>query len=206
MGLGIMIDVKTIAPLVALILAGLIYYLRRKKERSVGYILCFTVFCIYLVCVAHYTLFPILLFNRTLVERGVNWKTGLNFIPFRELTLSYLSSVQGVGNILLLLPFGFGLPFISQVNFRTVIWKGALFSVSIELLQFIENISHLSGYLLRTVDINDVILNVIGAILGFIVFQILSWAYCRSTSPNETVKGVWKHIHGVLTKSEISGQ
>ncbi|WP_372503642.1 VanZ family protein [Acididesulfobacillus acetoxydans] len=51
-----------------------------------------------------------------------------------------MSSVQGTGNVLLLLPFGFGLPFITRVNFKTVIWKGALFSVSIELLQFVENI------------------------------------------------------------------
>ncbi|WP_420838687.1 VanZ family protein [Acididesulfobacillus acetoxydans] len=64
----------------------------------------------------------------------------MNYIPFRELTLGYLSSVQGTGNVLLLLPFGFGLPFITRVNFKTVIWKGALFSVSIELLQFVENI------------------------------------------------------------------
>ncbi|SNX52613.1 VanZ family protein [Thermoanaerobacterium sp. RBIITD] len=201
MGLGIMIDIKTIMPVIVLIYGWLIFYMWRKKQRSIGYILCLSIFFIYLLSVAHYTLFPIRLFQHNdLIKDGVDWKNGLNFIPFRELTYFYLNSVQGWGNVLITIPFGFVLPFISNVDLKSVIWKGFLFSISIELLQFLENIFYLSGYVARRVDINDVILNALGVLLGYCLFCILSWLYIKSIPPNEKVKGVWDHIHKVLIR------
>lgn len=162
-----MIDVKTIMPVIVLIYGWLIFYMMRKKQRSIGYILCFSMFFIYLLSVAHYTLFPIRLFQHNdLIKDGVDWKNGLNFIPFRELTYSYLNSVQGWGNV-------------------------------------IRNIFYLSGYVARRVDINDVILNVLGVLLGYCLFCILSWLYIKSIPPNEKAKGVWDHIHKVLVKREF---
>ncbi|SNX52619.1 VanZ family protein [Thermoanaerobacterium sp. RBIITD] len=201
MGLGIMIDIKTIIPVIVLIYGWLIFYMWRKRQRSIGYILCLSVFFIYLLSVAHYTLFPIRLFQyNDLIKEGVDWKNGLNFIPFRELKYSYLLSIQGWGNVLITIPFGFGLPFIINVNLKSIIWKGILFSISIEFLQFLENIFYLSGYIVRSVDINDVILNALGVLLGYCLFCILSWLYIKSMPSNEKVEGVWDHIHKVLIR------
>jgi glycopeptide antibiotics resistance protein len=61
-------------------------------------------------------------------------------------------------------------------------WKGTLFSISIELLQFLENIFYLSGYTVRSVDINDVILNALGILLGYCLFYILKLRTYKSSS------------------------
>jgi glycopeptide antibiotics resistance protein len=196
-----MIDIKTIMPVIVLIYGWLIFYMWKKKQRSIGYILCFSVFFIYLLSVAHYTLFPIRLFQyNDLIKEEVDWKNGLNFIPFCELKYSYLHSIQGWGNVLITIPFGFGLPFIINVNLKSIMWKGTLFSISIEFLQFLENIFYLSGYVARRVDINDVILNILGVLLGYCLFCILSWLYIKSMTSNQKAKGVLDHIHKVLIR------
>jgi len=61
---------------------------------------------------------------------------------------------------------------------------------------------NLSGYIVRRVDVNDVILNTTGVLLGFALFRMLSWAYHKSMSSKDTVEGVWEHIHTVLTKGK----
>jgi glycopeptide antibiotics resistance protein len=200
--LGIMVDLKTIAPLMTIVLVGLLLYVRRKQHRNVGYLLCFSVFYVYLLYVFKYTMLPLLLFSTeyTLIMKaqGSTWTQGLNLIPFRELTVPYLLSVQGIGNVLLTVPFGFGLPFLVRTDLKSIAWKGLFLSILIELMQLIINIGY--GYRVRTVDVNDVLLNFVGVVIGFALFYMLSGLYSKIVTPKTVMRGAWSHIHAVLTR------
>ena len=67
--------------------------------------------------------------------------------------------------MLLLVPFGFLLPLISHKtrSFWRVAKYGILFSLSIELTQYLFSD-------IRTANIDDLILNTIGCMVGFLVF------------------------------------
>ena len=71
-------------------------------------------------------------------------------------------------NIILLVPFGFGLPFITNFRFKKVVLAGVLFSIAIEFLQFITG--SITGITFRVADINDVIFNTAGVLLGYLLF------------------------------------
>lgn len=70
-------------------------------------------------------------------------------------------------NIIMFIPLGFLLPYIwkSFRNLKYIIFSSFIFSLSIELTQLLNK---------RTTDIDDLIMNTIGGILGFIIFKIFS--------------------------------
>jgi glycopeptide antibiotics resistance protein len=73
---------------------------------------------------------------------------------------------NAAGNVLLFFPLGLLLPLVwSQFRFRRGIQIAIALSISIEIIQF------LSGY--RSADVNDVILNVLGACLGLVLVYLL---------------------------------
>ena len=100
---------------------------------------------------------------------------GINFIPFKTI-LYYLGSNQGfsvsveniLGNILAFSPLGFLLPvlFNKYKKLKNIFFISVSVSLSIEIVQLFLNIG--------SCDIDDLILNVIGAILGFGVYNVLN--------------------------------
>lgn len=96
-----------------------------------------------------------------------NASSGLNLTPFKEITRYPLDSIQFfynvIGNIVLFLPFGFFISnFIKAKKTHQVLIVSTLISLTAELIQF---------KIGRAFDIDDIILNVIGAILGFICYK-----------------------------------
>lgn len=154
-----------------------------KKKQSLAYLTFFTVFYIYLFKVLDYTLFqfqsllvmkhfvPGLILNGQTAERSVN------LIPLMTLTVEDLNT--SLLNILLMLPFGFGLPFVSNVRMKKTVVVGALFSIAIELLQLITGV--IAGTTFRVADINDVIFNTVGVALGYVVFVGFLRIYRRTS-------------------------
>jgi len=71
-----------------------------------------------------------------------------------------------LGNIVLFFPLGVFLPLLSQRlrSFKSVFLIALAFSFSIELTQFIWQ--HFGNY--RSVDIDDIILNTLGGVLGYV--------------------------------------
>lgn len=90
----------------------------------------------------------------------------LNLIPL--LTLTDKDVKTSFLNVLLMLPFGFGLPFITNFNMKRVVVVGALFSLFIELMQFLTGL--LEHMTFRVADVNDVIFNVVGVMVGYVSF------------------------------------
>ncbi|WP_258958712.1 VanZ family protein, partial [Bacillus wiedmannii] len=74
-------------------------------------------------------------------------------------------------NILLLMPLGFLAPIIWDKfkKIKNTILLGLAISISIELLQLTESL--FSGWG-RITDIDDVIFNVIGSIVGYFIYKI----------------------------------
>ena len=98
----------------------------------------------------------------------------VNLIPFKVVANTYKESfVNGVrsyffinflGNIVMFMPFGFFVPLLWNQSNRKVILFGCLASVFIEVCQL---------FLYRSTDIDDVILNTTGVILGLLAFHLL---------------------------------
>ena len=166
--------------LCGLIWLGAIVFLRVKKYKSFVYLLFFTIFYFYIIVVLYYTIFKfqsVFLLNwlspNRLMLKGHTVAQGINLIPLVALRLADVKT--SLLNILLFIPFGFGLPFISKLQMRKVVVTGALFSITIELLQLLTGV--LAHKTFRTADINDVIFNTIGAATGYLLFILFIRIY-----------------------------
>lgn len=100
--------------------------------------------------------------------QDVTWSTS-NFIPFKELLRyeigSYLFIKNALGNILIFLPFGFFVSYILKTEKKSyILFIALLISSTIEFTQFIIG---------RVFDIDDIMLNVVGALLGFYLYKII---------------------------------
>ena len=105
-------------------------------------------------------------------------------------------SVQRYGNLLLGVPFGFGVLFVSSVPSRRVIPLGLGFALGLELLQLI--IGLIYGFPYRVIDINDVLLVFAGVVLGYLALRITARAYQWLTGAGATTGPLGRHIHSVL--------
>ena len=101
-----------------------------------------------------------------LILNGQSVGKDTNLIPFIMLTPQDLKT--SLLNILLLIPFGFGLPFITNYRMKKIVVIGALFSIVIELTQLI--MGFITKITFRVADINDVIFNTVGVAIGYILF------------------------------------
>lgn len=119
------------------------------------------------------------------VALGADVQTGVhktNLIPFRIIWTTYQKAVANgtphtflfnfFGNLLLFLPVGFFLPLLWHLKGKTVILIGFLSSLSIEICQL---------FLTRYSDIDDVILNTVGVILGLLIFRLLNLLCIKTT-------------------------
>lgn len=150
----------------AVFYAGIAAFLRFKLRKTFVYMFFFTIFFIYLVEVLKYTQFPIYLSEYMRAEIGQTVWRDMNIIPL--VTLGYATLKTSLMNILLAVPFGFGLPFISNLRLRQIVIAGVLFSIMLESLQLA--IALLVGFTFRFVDINDVIFNTVGVAIGYALF------------------------------------
>jgi len=141
-------------------------------------------FAIYIGMVVAVTLFPIPISFSTSIE---HIRLSINIIPFASIIkdigkigVAYDGDVLFMisiivrnvgGNILLFMPLGFLAPIIWNTfkKVKNTILLGLAISVSIELLQLIES---LFSSWKRITDIDDVICNVIGSIVGYFIYKI----------------------------------
>lgn len=94
---------------------------------------------------------------------------GNNFIPFKELTRYRLGSnlfyKNIVGNILLFMPYGFFTSYYLKLDKKRVaFFLIFLMSCSIEVVQLIIG---------RCFDVDDILLNLIGGMVGYFIYQLL---------------------------------
>lgn len=159
--------------LVGLTWTGLLAMLRMRKKHGLVCLLVFTLFFVYVVAVLDRTLFQfqslIVLkhFAPHLMLNGQGDGNTTQLLPLVNLTpRDFKTSLL---NVLLMVPFGFGLPFITNLRFVGTVTAGVLFSVAIELLQLVTGL--IAGVTFRIADVNDVIFNTTGVLLGYWLFD-----------------------------------
>lgn len=181
---------------VGLIWLGIVAFLLFKRKKGLVFILFFTIFYIYLYKVLDIVLFEfqsLLLiqhFVPDLMLNGFREGTNVNLIPLATLTLEDLKT--SLLNILMLVPFGFGLPFITNFRFKRVIIAGFLFSVAIELLQLITGF--MANTTFRVADVNDLIFNTLGVAIGYILFAQFILVFRRFFSKRTSTNPVLRYI------------
>ncbi|WP_068725550.1 VanZ family protein [Tepidibacillus decaturensis] len=161
-----------------------------------------SIFYIYLLYVLKYTIFPISI-SGSMVEifrEELAFSTGINIIPFNFDSINYLLSKQVFYNILLSIPFGFGISYIISINRKKLIFFGIMFGIIIEGLQLL--ISLFLGFPYRSIDVNDLILNFIGTIIGYKIFKIYSFLFIMSVKKFDIkLNTLLEYIHKVSEKA-----
>jgi len=157
-----------------LVLAG-VFNWRRSHNRARLVFLALLGF--YLLLAIRETLFPIYL--------GDGWRQPLlaifsriNLRPFYFGGLfglyPHIARLEIFGNLLLTVPLGFLLPLVVRIRPRRLPWLLLAGGLSFELGQLILNL--VFGATSRSVDINDVILNASGTLIGYGLFRLLAGA------------------------------
>lgn len=143
-----------------LIVLALFIYFRKKKGIDISKIYCtmLVIFSIYIISVYHFT-------GAGTIYNGLTYqlevrKDLLNLVPFS-------SNIDFIGyflNVVLFVPLGILSPLIYKKmdKLRYILGTGLGFSILIELSQLLNN---------RRTDIDDLILNTVGAIIGFILYK-----------------------------------
>ena len=132
-----------------------IMYLKQNKKKFV-----FHEELILLLFVTYILLLFELVTIRDVEFGGVNW------MPFREI-LRYdfgtdLFYRQVIGNIILFIPFGYFATYYSKLTkIRHIFFVTFITSTTIEVVQ---------RFIGRSFDVDDIILNVVGGIIGFLLF------------------------------------
>lgn len=174
-----------IYPTLAVLLAAGAYGLwKRVPGWRTFLILCFIV---YASMVVEVTLFPIPVsfaeIARFRSDPSLYVSPDLNIVPFRSIMAgargpaAISASVLArnwLGNLLLLLPLGVMAPLIWS-RFRNVRQATLFFvavSLSIELAQYVGSF-HVFGIRWKSADVDDLIVNVAGALLGFLLMKLL---------------------------------
>ena len=191
------IDIWTASPFLVVAVAGLLVALRRRGA-SYGHLVCVAAFALYLAVVARWTVFP-LRFDAEFADamrRDTVLLDGVNLLPLWLAAPVDPGSEQVYGNLLMGMPFGFGLPFLVAWPARRVIAAAGLFALGIELVQLAIDVAY--GFAYRSVDINDVLLVWAGAILGYAALRLVAVLYRRLAGDLPGDQGIWGHPHRVL--------
>lgn len=155
------------------------------KRQKMGWV----IFVFYLILLAYF------LFFSDYFGRGshIQEEYAYNLVPFKEIrrfiVYRRVVGIQSfflniVGNIMGFMPCGFFLPVISRRSrrwFNTVLLS-FLFSLSIETVQLVFKVG--------SFDVDDMILNTLGGILGYILYKIVQHIRIRRKRRAKAEKSV----------------
>jgi len=164
-------------PLGIMILFGVLAILWRRKH-SYSYLVFFSIFWVYAMLGLDKTLFPIQI-NGTFVEvmRQAPLFSQVNLLTFHfsRYGLSPAGYFGILDNILLTVPFSFGLNFIRRLRLKDILWLSFAVGFGIEAVQL--GMTLILRYPYRVVDVNDVWLNAVGVLIGYGLFRFFAWLY-----------------------------
>ena len=147
-----------IISIVIMISVRLSYIIKNKKEIILYKELIHLFFAIYILC----------LFQVVTFQDDVSWSSN-NFIPFKEILryniASYLFWKNVVGNMLMFVPFGFFISYYLKAEKVPIpFFLTFIASISIEVVQMAIG---------RVFDVDDILLNLMGGIFGFLIYDFL---------------------------------
>lgn len=136
------------------------------QKRTVGQMVTIVTFGVYLAIVGYLTLTPTSYAFGNVPTMRPFWvgNAPTNPIPFRGIEIDFYL------NILMLVPMGVYLKLLCKADFRQIAIIGVLIGLSIESTQFIlDSFLQMS----RWVDINDIITNAGGVVIGYSLVLLL---------------------------------
>ena len=157
----------------------------KNKTRNVGRELVMLVFFFYSVSIFSQTIIPNFQFsNGQIIFDTSTAFVRSNFTPLQTIMLYYdqlngplanIAFYNLAGNIVLFIPFGFLIPLLWK-KFRG--WR-IMHIVAFIIPLFIEGTQYFIG---RSIDVDDVLLNAIAIVIGFMLFKIFRRLRKMSTS------------------------
>lgn len=164
--------------LVAVIVVSLrISYIIKYKPKFIFYKeLIYFGFIIYVLCLFYVVTF-----------QDVSWSSS-NYIPFKEMfRYSFGSRMffkNVIGNMLMFVPFGFFVSYILKLEkARYILLLSSIASLTIESIQSVIG---------RVFDVDDIILNVVGGLFGFLLFKFIY--FLKTKSPEFLKKDIIYNI------------
>lgn len=138
-------------------------YLKGTKRFVLHRELLMLIFIIYILCLYH-----------IVTVQDINYG-GINLVPFREMFRydigSYKFMKNIIGNILLFIPYGFfSSYYLNNKNLSTNVILCLIATFAIETIQY---------YIGRVFDIDDIILNILGGLVGYLSYIALMAIYER---------------------------
>lgn len=141
----------------------------KRKIRITGLIL----FICYLLGLTYF-----LFFAESYGRTGLNREYSYNLVPFleikrfwlhREMIGNFAVFINLAGNVLAFVPFGFFLPMLNR--YARGLFRMGLFTFEFSLLvETIQLVSRVGSF-----DVDDLILNTLGGILGYITFALCDY-------------------------------
>ena len=150
------------------------------RKRKLSYLLFFSLFWVYILVLVQAVIIPFVI--NTAVSPA-SFFPSINLIPFYfggcfNMPAQCIAGI--VDNILLTIPFGFGINFLARVRLRNIFWLALGVGLGCEISQLCISMLFKSGF--RAIDINDVILNAAGVWMGYALFRAFAWLYIRTTA------------------------
>lgn len=153
-----------VIPLAVVVFAALVWLLSRRGRLSMPRVAVALAVCVYVGGVVANTVFPIFLDKP---RSDAAWNAHLHLVP-----LTHYELADAVSNIVVFLPVGILLPLlVARTSWRSVVAGAALFSLAIEVTQFVT--AHLldGGHI---ADVNDLLSNVVGGAVGAALFAVVA--------------------------------
>lgn len=101
--------------------------------------------------------------------QDVSWSTS-NFIPFKEMfryrLFSSMFFKNVIGNMIMFMPYGFFISYILKLDKKKIVFiLSILVSLTIETTQLVIG---------RVFDVDDIILNVLGGLIGYFIYRLIT--------------------------------
>ena len=186
---------------IGLAILAIFLILLRLQGRSWSYLFFFSIFGIYLLGVVANAVFPIVIPDPEVLAQNP-FHLSLNLIPFYfgDCSLPELCLRNIFENILLTVPFGFGISFIARLKARDFLWLPAAVGLGLETIQLLTSLATRSSF--RVIDINDVLLNALGVLIGYAFFRLFAWFYLKITERiGAPLGGIFAYIREITSRS-----
>ena len=154
------IMIECISSAVFVIPAVLLWQYKIEKQKNFHKLLMLLIFLFYIIAICSVTGIPT-------VDTLNTIDFSINIIPFKEIINSPIEYIKNsILNIILFIPVGFLLPVIWKEydSFKKTALTGLILSVIIEILQI---------FTFRLTDIDDIITNTLGTVLGYCIAKII---------------------------------
>lgn len=177
------------------------------KRRNPYYIFCFSILGIYLLFAIQQVFFPIEINGdySEYMRHEASFTSFINLIPFYFGPFGTLgSSLQTMMlNAILTIPFGFGINFVARVRAKAFLWIAPAIGLGFETAQLI--ISLMLRYPYRLIDINDVLMNTLGILVGYGIFRVFARLYLWAAQQFAIGhRGLGEYVYVIVKRSHIN--